>query len=156
MPMVVDFLRQAAPDVLCLQETKCRDGEFPFPHFGELGYEHIFDQRAEGLSRRRHRLSPAAGRTRAADDFCDKGDARHIGAAFTVGDGRSSLHNFYVPAGGDEPDPAINAKFAHKLAFFDEFRNGRAPQDLRARTSSWSATSMSRRWSTTSGATRRC
>jgi exodeoxyribonuclease-3 len=27
------------------------------------------------------------------------------------------VHNFYVPAGGDEPDPAINVKFAHKLAF---------------------------------------
>ena len=31
-----------------------------------------------------------------------------------------TLHNFYVPAGGDEPDPAINVKFAHKLAFLDE------------------------------------
>ena len=30
------------------------------------------------------------------------------------------MHNFYVPAGGDEPDPAINDKFAHKLAFVDE------------------------------------
>ena len=34
--------------------------------------------------------------------------------------GRSN--NFYVPAGGDEPDPAVNLKFAHKLAFLDEMR----------------------------------
>jgi exodeoxyribonuclease-3 len=27
-----------------------------------------------------------------------------------------------VPAGGDEPDPAINQKYAHKLAFLDELR----------------------------------
>jgi exodeoxyribonuclease-3 len=27
-----------------------------------------------------------------------------------------------VPAGGDEPDPQINPKFAHKLAFLDELR----------------------------------
>jgi exodeoxyribonuclease-3 len=33
-----------------------------------------------------------------------------------------TVHNFYVPAGGDEPDPAINVKFAHKLAFLDELR----------------------------------
>ena len=33
------------------------------------------------------------------------------------------LHNFYVPAGGDEPDPAINPKFEHKLAFLDEMRD---------------------------------
>ncbi len=32
------------------------------------------------------------------------------------------LHNFYIPAGGDEPDPAVNVKFAHKLAFLDEMR----------------------------------
>jgi exodeoxyribonuclease-3 len=29
----------------------------------------------------------------------------------------------YVPAGGDEPDPSINVKFAHKLAFLDEMRS---------------------------------
>src|SRR5262249_4763704 len=29
---------------------------------------------------------------------------------------------FYVPAGGDVPDPEVNAKFAHKLAFLDEMR----------------------------------
>ncbi len=30
------------------------------------------------------------------------------------------IHNFYVPAGGDVPDPEANEKFAHKLAFLDE------------------------------------
>ena len=33
-----------------------------------------------------------------------------------------TIHNFYVPAGGDEPDPAINAKFEHKLHFIDCMR----------------------------------
>ena len=33
-----------------------------------------------------------------------------------------TLHNFYVPAGGDEPDPDINPKFQHKLAFLEEMR----------------------------------
>src|SRR5262249_19981084 len=39
-----------------------------------------------------------------------------------------TLHNFYVPAGGDIPDPALNPKFAHKLAFLDEMH---ANQTLR-------------------------
>jgi exodeoxyribonuclease-3 len=30
------------------------------------------------------------------------------------------LHNIYVPAGGDIPDPEANPKFAHKLQFLDE------------------------------------
>src|SRR5690606_30795589 len=34
--------------------------------------------------------------------------------------GGIELHNFYVPAGGDVPDPAVNPKFAHKLRFLDE------------------------------------
>jgi exodeoxyribonuclease-3 len=33
---------------------------------------------------------------------------------------RILLHNFYVPAGGDEPDPRINPKFRHKLDFVAE------------------------------------
>ena len=28
------FVREEAPDVLCLQEIKCRDGEFPIGAFG--------------------------------------------------------------------------------------------------------------------------
>ena len=30
------------------------------------------------------------------------------------------LHNFYVPAGADVPDPDLNPKFAHKLDFLRE------------------------------------
>ncbi len=32
------------------------------------------------------------------------------------------VHNFYVPAGGDEPDININPKFKHKLEFVEEMR----------------------------------
>jgi exodeoxyribonuclease III len=34
--------------------------------------------------------------------------------------GGVELHNIYVPAGGDEPDPDRNPKFAHKLKFLEE------------------------------------
>jgi exodeoxyribonuclease-3 len=53
--------------------------------------------------------------------FCGKNDARHIAVTLAEGPGAGTrIHNFYVPAGGDEPDPAINEKFAHKLGFLDE------------------------------------
>ncbi len=32
------------------------------------------------------------------------------------------IHNLYVPAGGDLPDPALNPKFRHKLDFLAELR----------------------------------
>ena len=31
------FMREQAPDVLCLQEIKCREGEFPREAFVEMG-----------------------------------------------------------------------------------------------------------------------
>ncbi len=120
--LVTRLLREAAPDVLCLQETKCRDGEFPFAAFHRLGYPHVAVNGQKGY----HGVAvasklPLVQVTPRA--FCGNGDARHIGVVLKPGgtEGHEvSLHNFYVPAGGDEPDPAKNPKFAHKLAFLDE------------------------------------
>jgi exodeoxyribonuclease-3 len=55
--------------------------------------------------------------------YCGKSDCRHVAIALGERAGLKdpiTLHNFYVPAGGDEPDPGVNEKFAHKLAFLDE------------------------------------
>ncbi|MGL2348599.1 endonuclease/exonuclease/phosphatase family protein [Helicobacter pylori] len=38
------------------------------------------------------------------------------------------IHNFYVPAGGDEPDVNVNEKFRHKLDFLEEMSSIRADQ----------------------------
>lgn len=119
MPIVARFLEQYRPDVLCLQETKCRDAEFPFSSFRELGYEHIEIHGQKGY----HGVAIASRRPLRGGlrrDFCNKGDARHLSVVIDVGARSIELHNVYVPAGGDEPDPRINPKFAHKLAFFDE------------------------------------
>jgi len=62
-------------------------------------------------------------------DWCKKGDSRHLAARI----GGVEIHNFYVPSGGDIPDPKQNPKFAHKLAFVDEmagwFKKNRKPKD---------------------------
>ena len=39
--LVARYLAEWKPDVLCLQETKCRDAEFPLGAFHKLGYEHV-------------------------------------------------------------------------------------------------------------------
>jgi exodeoxyribonuclease-3 len=44
------------------------------------------------------------------------------------------LHNFYIPAGGDIPDPKANVKFAHKLDFLRELRARFAKQRRRRNT----------------------
>ena len=52
--------------------------------------------------------------------FYKKDDARHINVEFIYKKKKINIHNFYVPAGGDEPDPKVNEKFKQKLKFLDE------------------------------------
>lgn len=132
MPIVRRFLEQAKPDVLCLQETKCRDSEFPVADFESLGYQHLAVNGQKGY----HGVC-IASRLPFTDvqckEFCEKGDSRHISVTFAAGTvvgAPVTLHNFYVPAGGDEPDPMANPKFAHKLAFLEEMRDWVRSNDI--------------------------
>ena len=117
--LVTRYLAEHRPDVLCLQETKCPDANFPFAAFRDVGYPHIAINGQKGY----HGVAVVSRVPFAASakrDFCAKGDARHLHVVLGDEAHGLELHNFYVPAGGDEPDPEINAKFAHKLAFVDE------------------------------------
>ncbi len=119
--LVARFLKEQKPDVLCLQETKCPDANFPSGEFKKLGYEHIALNGQKGYHGvaivSRHRFADVDRR-----DFCEKGDSRHIAATLAGKFGGVEVHNYYVPAGGDEPDVKTNPKFAHKLDFVDEMR----------------------------------
>ncbi len=117
--LVRRYLAEKAPDVLCLQETKCPDANFPHGAFRAAGYPHIAISGQKGY----HGVAivsriPFAERS--VRDFCQKGDARHLKVTLGGPLKDVEMHNFYVPAGGDEPDPEANPKFAHKLAFVDE------------------------------------
>ena len=39
--LALKLLDQSKPDVLCLQETKCPDEQFPFEAFRDIGYKYI-------------------------------------------------------------------------------------------------------------------
>lgn len=113
---VEKFLLEYQPDVLCLQETKVVNDQFPEKMFRKLGYGHI----ALNGMKAYHGVAILSRLPFQAVDmreFCGKGDTRHVGVTLSGG---VEVHNFYVPAGGDEPDPGVNDKFAHKLAFLDE------------------------------------
>ncbi len=119
--MVGRFLDRCRPDVLCLQEIKCRADNFPYKPLRRRGYEHILVNGQKGY----HGVAIVSRRPFAASDarpFCARDDARHASVTIADGDDDIVIHNFYVPAGGDEPDPLVNPKFAHKLAFLDEMR----------------------------------
>lgn len=114
--LVARFLKEEAPDVLALQETKVINDLFPAEGFKKLGYVHqaINGQKGyHGVAV----LSKLPFVKSTAREFCQKGDSRHMCVTLENG---VELHDFYVPAGGDIPDPKLNDKFAHKLAFLQE------------------------------------
>jgi exodeoxyribonuclease-3 len=116
LPTLEKVVAALKPDVVCLQETKVPDELFPADGVRALGFEHMLFSGQTGYNGvailSKAPLKPVDGR-----DWCDKGDCRHIAARLPSG---AELHNFYVPAGGDIPDPVANDKFAHKLQFVDE------------------------------------
>src|SRR4029079_3959950 len=101
---------------------KCPDDAFPLKRFKRLGYEHAALSGQEGYHGGAV-LSRLPIEAFSIETFCGKTDCRHVAVELGERAGLRdpiTLHNFYVPAGGDEPDPQINEKFAHKLGFLDE------------------------------------
>lgn len=114
-PLVQRLADMRGPDILCLQETKTPDDKFPFDAIRAAGYEHIHIHGMKGYNGVAI-LSKIPFTATDIHHRCGKEDCRHIVVSFDGFD----LHNLYIPAGGDEPDPAVNDKFAHKLDFVDE------------------------------------
>jgi len=120
--MVQDFLKQHQPDVLCLQEIKCPNDKFPADAFSELGYEHhaVHGQKGyHGVAT----LSRLPLEDIASTDYCKKGDTRHVECILEKDGQRLRIHNFYVPAGGDEANLETNPKFVHKMDFLAEMKS---------------------------------
>jgi exodeoxyribonuclease III len=118
---VVRLLTEHQPDILCLQETKCPQGQFPSSPLKELGYSHIAEFGQKGY----HGVAIVSRLpfvSSSSKSFCGKDDCRHITTRFEA-PYAFDLHNFYVPAGGDEPDIEINEKFDHKLKFLKEMED---------------------------------
>ncbi len=119
--MVEDFLNEHQVDVLCLQEIKCQNDLFPTAAFNELGYVHQAVHGQKGY----HGVATVSKLPLAdisSTDYCEMGDTRHVECVVEAGGQKLRLHNFYVPAGGDEADVDKNPKFAHKLKFLDEMK----------------------------------
>ena len=124
---VARFVREAGVDVLCLQETKCREGEFPTAAFVEMGLPHLRIKGQKGW----HGVA-IASRLPIEDapplDVCREGHARCVSARIAG----VEVHNFYIPAGGDLPDREANPKFDHKLDFYEKLAAHYAARDPKA------------------------
>ncbi len=120
LDLIERLSRAYAPDILCLQEIKCIDDLFPRAAIEALGYPHIAVCGQKGYNGvailSKIPFSPGDMR-----DVCGRGHARHLSVKLDgpYGPHPVEVHNLYVPAGGDIPDPAVNDKFKHKLDYLE-------------------------------------
>jgi exodeoxyribonuclease-3 len=125
LPRLLDWLDQAKPDVLCLQETKCAADAFPAAEVAELGYETAAhgDGRWNGVAllsrvgladvRRGFAGEPGFGEPAAPE-------ARAIGATCAG----VRFWSVYVPNGRTPDDP----HYAYKLRWLAALRDALAPE----------------------------
>ncbi len=114
MPIVLDWLAANSPVILCLQETKVRDSEFPEMDFTGAGY-HVVYSGEKGYS------GVAVVSADKAEDVQTglpgaktRDESRLICATF----GKVTIVNTYVPQ-GREPD---SEWFAYKLKWYARVR----------------------------------
>ncbi|WP_174300139.1 exodeoxyribonuclease III [Caulobacter sp. S45] len=121
---VARFVAESGTDVLCLQEIKCREGEFPRQAFADMGLMHLKIAGQKGWHgvaiASRLPIKDAPGLA-----VCREGHARCVSGVIAG----VEVQNFYIPAGGDTPDRALNPKFDHKLDFYERLTALMAPRD---------------------------
>jgi len=108
---LVQWLREAAPDVVCLQEIKAADAEFPAQALRELGYHAVWrGQKSWNGVAILARWAPVLTRTELPGDAADA-QSRYIEAAVNG----VLVASVYAPNGNPQPGP----KFDYKLAWLD-------------------------------------
>jgi exodeoxyribonuclease III len=109
---VLDWLKAAAPDVVCLQELKAADGEFPKAAIEKAGYRAVWrgQKSWNGVAILARGAAPVLTRDRLPGDAKDK-EARYIEAAVNG----VLIGALYAPNGNPQPGP----KFTAKLAWMD-------------------------------------
>ncbi|OIQ45575.1 MAG: exodeoxyribonuclease III [Roseobacter sp. MedPE-SW] len=117
--LVQKLMQEEGPDVLCLQECKSPVDLIPTEGFADLGYPYMVARGQKGYNGVAI-LSRLPIAEAGAEDFADLGHARHIAGRLENG---VTVHNFYVPAGGDKPDREVNEKFGQKLDYLSEMRD---------------------------------
>ncbi len=136
LPQLFDLMDQENPDVICLQETKCPNEAFPEVDIRAKGYDHLHYAGHKGYNGVAI-LSKIPFKAVDSYQFCAENSyeqdqqlkGRHVSVVL---ENDIEVHNFYVPAGGDEPDPKVNPKYACKLDYVDEMTalfKGRSQDD---------------------------
>ncbi|WP_038035635.1 exodeoxyribonuclease III [Thermopetrobacter sp. TC1] len=115
---VLSWVKDASPDVLCMQEIKTVDEGFPRQPFEDLGYN-VETHGQKGfngvaiLSRR-----PLEDVTRGLPGMEEDKQARYLEAVIPTDKGVVRVASVYAPNG----NPVHSEKFAYKLRWMEAFR----------------------------------
>lgn len=114
LPIVLDWLKRQQPDVLCLQETKVQDAEFPVDELNKTGF-HVFFRGMKGYN-------GVALLSRYRPDSVSFGftprDQREAPRIMTTVIDGITIVNTYVPQGFEIDSP----KYEYKLNWFKRLR----------------------------------
>ena len=111
---LVRYLREAKPDVLCLQERKCVNAAFPYLEVEAEGYNAAVHGQ-KGFNGVAILAKAPVEVTRGLPGDPDDEQARYIEAAVPNGEGIVRVASIYSPNG----NPPQTEKYAYKLAFMD-------------------------------------
>ena len=110
---LLDFLKEAEPDALCLQEIKCVDADFPRPEIEEAGWQ------VETHGQKTFNGVAIISRTKLEDvrrglpgDESDE-QARYLEGVLPLGSGVVRLASIYLPNG----NPPNTEKYPYKLGW---------------------------------------
>ncbi len=111
LPNLLAWLKAAKPDIVCLQELKCTDAEFPAREIARAGYQAVWrgEKSWNGVAILSRQGAPVVTRTALPGDPNDR-QARYIEAAVNG----ILVACIYLPNGNPQPGP----KFDYKLAWF--------------------------------------
>ena len=118
LEQVLRLIKDQNINIICLQETKTQDEYFPYDSFKKIGMNYQY-YRGEKSYNGVAILSNFKLEDENFINWCGKNDTRHISVKLNK---NIELHNFYIPAGGDEPDILKNPKFDHKISFLKEMK----------------------------------
>jgi exodeoxyribonuclease-3 len=116
LPNLLDWLKKAKPDVVCLQELKATDRQFPRTAIADAGYGAVFVGQSawNGVAILARGVDPVLTANALPGDD-DDDQARYIEAAV---DG-IVIASLYAPNGNPQPGP----KFKYKLAWMERLKD---------------------------------
>ncbi len=115
MHILVPWLEKVGPDIVCLQETKVQDHEFPVSQFQKAGYNVTFKGQKSYNGVAILSKSEASSILHGFDDGGPADESRLL----VAGIGDITVVNTYVPQGRD----VDHEMYQYKLQWFDRLRS---------------------------------